>query len=202
MPIRKISTLPNISDYDFRSANIPEDDDLMQLSLNYTGDYNSAKMTFAELRDSLDIVNKTDNQTINGVKTFTSIPKSSAIPSTDEDIVNKAYVDTYASAPQSMVEKYKDTDYTAEAFGFLLITFRVQWTYAVDVYVSVLSDDNVTPTTVVAKEGVYITRADSQNNYSYHSLNVPILKDKQYRIEDVTDSRITGLKILWLAVGS
>ena len=34
-----------------------------------------------------------DNQTINGIKTFNSLPKSSAIPTSDNDLVNKLYVD-------------------------------------------------------------------------------------------------------------
>lgn len=44
-----------------------------------------------------DVIVDTGNQTIGGLKTFTTLPQSSATPSSDDDLVTKAYADSIAA---------------------------------------------------------------------------------------------------------
>jgi hypothetical protein len=55
MPIRTISNLPNVADYDYRNVNIPIDSDYMQLSMLNTidGGYNSSKVLFSEIKSTI-----------------------------------------------------------------------------------------------------------------------------------------------------
>lgn len=46
-----------------------------------------------DMSEMLRVVHTINDQTINGVKTFNSLPVSSAVPSNDNQLVNKAYVD-------------------------------------------------------------------------------------------------------------
>ena len=97
----------------------------------------------------------------------------------------KAYIASQATdAIGAGVSKNKDTNYTAATSGTVVVEATITWTYNTEEYVTVLSDDLATPTTVVGKVGGKCVRADSQNNIVYHTLTVPIIKDKQYRIED------------------
>lgn len=55
-----------------------------------TGDYNPATKQYV---DSSVTNQATTEETISGLKTFTTLPESSVIPTTDNQLVNKAYVD-------------------------------------------------------------------------------------------------------------
>ena len=62
--------------------------------------------SFAEI-----YVNLLDGQTINGVKTFTSLPKSGGIPSAAEHLVNKKYAENLLAADYSTSSTYAVGDY-------------------------------------------------------------------------------------------
>ena len=50
------------------------------------------------------VVNLTDNQTIEGVKTFSSVPVVATEPTNDNQVVNKAYVDSKSSELNSRID--------------------------------------------------------------------------------------------------
>ena len=104
-------------------------------------------------------------------------------PSDDQDAATKAYV---ASEKTDLlgagVSKDAATTYTAEASGVLVVRAMIRWIYYTETYVSVLSDDNATPTTVVGRIGGMCTRGDSAQNIQYLTCSVPIVKGKKYRV--------------------
>jgi hypothetical protein len=120
-------------------------------------------------------------------------------PDKSDDSQLSAAVTAIASAAVSNVSsasRVKDTNYTASSFGFVLVAFSVTSAYLVDRFVTVLSDSNATPTTVVAKVGNLMNRADSANNVFYYTMTVPIVGGLNYRIE--TTGTVGGLSITWI----
>ena len=68
-----------------------------------TGDYNPATKQYV---DSSVTNQATTEETISGLKTFTTLPESSVVPTTDNQLVNKAYVDQlFAQYQQSLVQQ-------------------------------------------------------------------------------------------------
>lgn len=61
------------------------EDDSLETSVYKDGSLTGSKL-------GTDVIVDTGNQTIDGVKTFNSLPKSNAIPSADNDLVNKKFV--------------------------------------------------------------------------------------------------------------
>tara|TARA_R110002012_G_scaffold202984_1_gene372198 strand:+ start:475 stop:2217 length:1743 start_codon:yes stop_codon:yes gene_type:complete len=53
--------------------------------------------------DTTDFVDKTNDQTIGGVKTFNEPPECSTTPTTSNQLANKSYVDTQAGTPANMM---------------------------------------------------------------------------------------------------
>lgn len=64
---------------------------LSAFSLNSSGNFNISNgfLTFP-------LVNTSQSQTISGKKTFSTLPESSVVPTTDNQLVNKKYVDDNA----------------------------------------------------------------------------------------------------------
>lgn len=68
-----------------------------------TGDYNPATKQYV---DSSVTNQATTEETISGLKTFTTLPESSVVPTADNQLVNKAYVDQlFAQYQQSLVQQ-------------------------------------------------------------------------------------------------
>ena len=68
-----------------------------------TGDYNPATKQYV---DNSITSQATTSETISGLKTFTTLPESSVVPTTDNQFVNKAYVDQlFAQYQQSLVQQ-------------------------------------------------------------------------------------------------
>jgi hypothetical protein len=120
--------------------------------------------------------------------------KNIADPTEDQDAATKAYV---ASVPShSITAKDAATTYTAEASGVLVVQATITWIYNTETYVSVLSDDNATPTTVVGRIGGKCTRGDSQHNIQYLTCSVPIVKGKKYRVTTTASGAVVD-SITW-----
>lgn len=170
------SLILNVEAGDYTANSIDEDD--IQLA-------NDAYMTALDAAGT-----GTVNLIKAGTNDLPTLPDSSematnAAPTEDEGIANKKYVDDQdIDLIGAGVSKSKDTNYTAATSGTIVVMATITWTYNTDTFVTVLSDDNATPTTVVGKAGGKCMRADSANNIIYHTLTVPIIKSKKYRVED------------------
>ena len=77
------------------------------------------------------------------------------------------------------VSKNINTVYTAATSGILVVRAYISAQYEHN-YVEIRSDDSTTPTTVVGHIGAYCT--DNCHTRVYHTMSVPILKDKKYRV--------------------
>lgn len=117
--------------------------------------------------------------------------------SEDLAIINKSYL---ASEKTDLlgagVSKNAATTYTAEASGVLVVRATITWIHNVETYVSVLSDDNATPTTEVARIGGKCTRGDSSQNIHYLTCSVPIVKGKKYRVTATASGAVVD-SITW-----
>lgn len=109
---------------------------------------------------------------------------TSTAPTADTHVSNKAYVDSQALALGAGASKSKDTNYSTTNGGIIVVLATITWTYNVAEFVTVLSDNNTTPITVVGKVGALCVRSDSANNAIYHALVIPIVAGKNYRVED------------------
>lgn len=101
MPIRKISTLPKPSDYDFRSDDTPQVGDLVQLSIDEGGDYNSTEVDYGEIREDI------KELTLGSIDYATSAVSGSIYIASDADVVNGTD-ETKAVNPKQLVE-YSDS---------------------------------------------------------------------------------------------
>lgn len=117
--------------------------------------------------------------------------------SPDLAIINKSYL---ASEKNDLIGagvlKNAATTYTAEASGVLVVRATITWIHNVATYVSVLSDDNATPTTEVGVIGGRCTRGDSAQNILYLTCSVPIVKGKKYRVT-ATERGAVADRIIW-----
>ena len=77
------------------------------------------------------------------------------------------------------VSKNIDTTYTAATSGILVVRAYIRARYEHN-YVEIRSDDSATPTTVVGHIGAWCK--DNCNTGIYHTMSVPILKGKNYRV--------------------
>lgn len=85
--------------YDTTSAVISNQNSISTLNSKVTANTNSIKTLNSKVADlesgvSTGVVNLTSNQTIAGVKTFSSPPVSATNPTANNQVANKAYVDT------------------------------------------------------------------------------------------------------------
>lgn len=121
-------------------------------------------------------------------------------PTEDQDAATKAYVDSLRNT--TLVEsRNSGTVYTETNPGFVVVHFRCHWRYLTDVFVSVKCDATSPPLTVVGKAGTRMHRADSEHNYSWHTIIVPVPKDYYYLVELNTEELIDQLSINWFAIG-
>jgi len=58
--------------------------------------YTDAALAHADLADDNELVHTSGNETIAGLKTFSTLPQSSVVPATGDDLVNKTYADAFA----------------------------------------------------------------------------------------------------------
>lgn len=89
--------------YDTTSAVISNQNSISTLNSKVTANQNSINTLNSKVADlesgvSTGVVNLTGNQTIQGVKTFSSPPISATNPTANNQVANKAYVDTVANA--------------------------------------------------------------------------------------------------------
>lgn len=88
--------------YDTTSAVISNQNSISTLNSKVTANQNSINTLNSKVADlesgvSTGVVNLTGNQTIQGVKTFSSPPVSATNPTNNNQVANKAYVDTVAN---------------------------------------------------------------------------------------------------------
>ena len=72
-------------------------------------------MNTQSIKDNTTIVKTSGNQTVNGLKTFNTLPQSSKVPSNDKDFSNKKYVD-------DTVDGHADEHGSSSAFGHVKLS--------------------------------------------------------------------------------
>lgn len=126
------------------------------------------------------------NQTITGVKTFSSLPKiPTTAPTADAEAASKKYVDDeIKDIIGAASSKSVDTNYQASTSGLLVVRCTFTWNITA-ASVIVYSDSGTPPTTDIGSIEMNMERSDSQNNISAHTITIPIIKDDYYRVADI-----------------
>jgi hypothetical protein len=156
MPIRTISNLPNVSDYDYRTIDLPVDTDFMQLSMLDTvnSKYNSAKVTFSNIKLAVIDAIPYTSDTVSGTVRL----------ATDAEFT--AGTSTSVAVTPEQVHGYGGDKYVTLTGGStdLTKTDQVSNVYQIDEFTGTGIDvDNITEihvsTTLVGSEGLesYVT---------------------------------------------
>ena len=115
MPIRTISNLPNISDYDYRTIDLPVDTDFMQLSMSNTisGGYNSSKVTFSNIKLAIIDAIPYTSDTVSGVVRL----------ATDAEFLDGTSTETAVTPEQ--VQRYGGNEYITLTAGSTDLTKKI-----------------------------------------------------------------------------
>lgn len=165
----------------------------------------------------------TGGQTIEGLKTFDSIPFLPASdPTAANEAVRKGFLTATPTANKgvlydgssliaavaiptlfgSWATKSVDTAYQAPTDGLFLGYCTVTWAYN--------TETSLTAATCATESGTYTTRqymgatcarADSASNVVYHSFMLPVAKDLWHKATQ-SASGVSGINLFWLPVGS
>ena len=142
----------------------------------------------------------TGDQTVAGVKTFSSIPVGpSSDPSSDNEFARKKYVDTQVDAVDAKIKSLGD--YSAKSYGTAYEAttdgFVVAYASADDsITLTGYTDSNTSPTTVVAKAGHGATNASE-----IVSITFPVKKGHYWKVDE-SHSGTLSITVNWVPMGS
>ena len=121
------------------------------------------------------------NQTISGTKTFATLPESSVVPTTDNQLVNKKYVDDNAGGGGSSMYLGKFSDFNSTSSYLDLTTLEVGSYRIID-------DDNTNYLYFGNKSSNKIYNPTKQGNGSYSHIVGDMYLILTKKINDVTGS--------------
>jgi hypothetical protein len=148
-----------------------------------------------------DYVSLTGDQTISGVKTFTSFPVTpSSAPTADYETANKKYVDDKVSIFGAWVDKSSSYGAQQAATDGFVVAFGVGTGAASNSWgtIAVYTDANSNPTTKRIGQTCFVPNGTA----GYVAVVCPIIKGQYWKVTVDGIVSITGGAVYWIPSGS
>ena len=148
----------------------------------------------------LNYVDLTTNQTVAGIKTFSSFPETpSSAPTTNYQVANKKYVDDHTTPAYAGLGSWidKTSSYGAQQAltdGFVICYGRASYN-GVDVQVNFYTDSASNPTTLRGR--IY---TNSNTTETYTVITCPVKKNDYWKITQGANGGVQT--VYWIPIGS